>query len=98
MSPQDMVLKYGIISYSVDSKSRLAGDKFEGRVNYTLNHFGRQAIDANLSTPIGNGWGVSISSYQNFDPSSNKLKMTELMERTQFYKGSISKTFAGGRV
>ena len=97
MSPQDMVLKYGIISYSVDSKSKLAGDKFEGRVNYTLNQFGRQAVDANLSTPIGNGWGLSIGTYQNFDPSSNKLKMTDLKERTQFYKGSISKTFAGGK-
>ena len=32
MSPQDMVLKYGIISYSVDSKSKLAGDKFEAPV------------------------------------------------------------------
>ena len=97
MSPQDMVLKYGIISYSVDSKSRLAGDKFEGRVNYTLNQFGRQAIDANLSTPIGKGWGISLSSYQNFDPGSNRMAMSYLMERTQFYKGSLSKTFADGR-
>ena len=52
MSPQDMVLKYGVISYSVDSKTKLAGDRFEGKMNYTVNHFGRQAIDANISTPI----------------------------------------------
>ena len=97
LSPQDMVLKYGIIAYSVDSKSKLAGDKFEGRVNYTLNQFGRQAIDANLSTPIGKGWGVSIGSYQNFDPGSNRQRMTDLMERTQLYKASISKTFADGK-
>lgn len=97
MSPQDMVLKYGIISYSVDSKSKLAGDKFEGRVNYTLNMFGRQAVDANISTPIGKGWGISLSTYQNFDPGSNRMSMSYLMERTQFYKGGISKTFAGGR-
>ena len=97
MSPQDMVLKYGIISYSVDSKSKLAGDKFEGKLNYTLNQFGRQAVDANISTPIGKGWGISIGTYQNFDPGSNRMAMSYLMERTQFYKGSISKTFANGR-
>lgn len=97
MSPQDMVLKYGIISYSVDSKSKLAGDKFEGKLNYTLNQFGRQAVDANISTPIGKGWGISIGTYQNFDPGSNRMAMNYLMERTQFYKGSISKTFANGR-
>ena len=97
MSPQDMVLKYGIISYSVDSKSKLAGDKFEGKLNYTLNQFGRQAVDANISTPIGKGWGISIGTYQNFDPGSNRMAMSYLMERTQFYKGSISKTFANGK-
>lgn len=97
MSPQEMVLKYGVISYSVDSKTRLAGDKFDGRVNYTLNQFGRQALDANISTPIGKGWGISVGSYQNFDPGSNATKMTTLLERVQFYKGSLSKSFGEGR-
>ncbi|MBO7418662.1 MAG: 2,6-beta-D-fructofuranosidase [Bacteroidaceae bacterium] len=97
MSPSDMVMKYGVISYSVDSKSRLTGDSFEGRVNYTLNQFGRQAVDANIATPIGGGWGFSVGTYQNFDPGSNQLAMSYLKERTQFYKGSLSKTFADGR-
>ncbi len=97
MSPQDMVLKYGIISYSVDSRSRLAGDRFEGRINYTLNHFGRQAVDANIATPVGGGWGVSVGTWQNFDPGSNHLVMSYLQERTQFYKAALSKTFADGR-
>ena len=97
MSPQDMVLKYGVIAYSVDSKTKLAGNRFEGKMNYTVNHFGRQAVDANISTPIGKGWGVSVGTYQNFDPGSNHLDMTDLMESIHFYKGSISKSFAEGR-
>jgi len=97
MTPQEMVLRYGIISYSVDSKSKLAGDEFEGKVNYTLNHFGRQAMDANISSPIGKGWGLSIGTYQNFDPGSNHLDMTDLQESTHFYKGSLSKTWNEGR-
>lgn len=97
MSPSEMVMKYGVISYSVDSRSRLAGDKFEGRVNYTLNQFGRQAIDANIATPIADGWGMSVGTYQNFDPGSNHLSMSYLKERMQLYKGSLSKSFAEGR-
>ncbi len=97
MSPQDMVLKYGIISYSVDSKSRLAGDRFEGRINYTLNQFGRQALDVNIATPLGRGWGMTVGSYQDFDPGSNHMAMSWLHDRIQFYKGTLSKTFAGGR-
>ena len=95
--PQDMVLKYGVITYSVDSYSKLAGDTFEGKVNYTFNHFGRHAIDANVSTPVGKGWGLSISTYHNMDPGSNHLDMTTLQESIHFYKAAVSKTWNEGR-
>ena len=95
--PQDMVLKYGVITYSVDSYSKLAGDTFEGKVNYTFNHFGRHAVDANVSTPVGKGWGLSISTYHNMDPGSNHLDMTTLQESIHFYKAAVSKTWNDGR-
>ena len=97
MGPQDMALKYGVITYSVDSKSKLADDHLEGKVNYTLNHFGRHMVDANVSTPIGKGWGVSIGTYHNFDPGSNHLDMTSLQESVHFYKAALSKTWNEGR-
>ena len=97
MGPQDMVLKYGVITYSVDSKSKLAGDTFEGKVNYTLNHFGRHAVDANVSTPVGKGWGLSISTYHNMDPGSNHLDASTLQESVHFYKAAVSKTWNEGR-
>jgi hypothetical protein len=97
MGPQDMVLKYGVITYSVDSRSKLAGDEFEGKLNYSLNHFGRQMVDANVSTPIGKGWGLSVSTYHNFDPGSNHLDMTSLQESAHFYKAAVSKTWNEGR-
>ncbi|MBR4728808.1 MAG: 2,6-beta-D-fructofuranosidase [Prevotella sp.] len=95
--PQDMVLKYGVITYSVDSYSKLAGDTFEGNVNYTFNHFGRHAVDANVSTPVGKGWGLSIGTYHNMDPGSNHLDMTSLQESIHFYKAAVSKTWNEGR-
>ena len=97
MGPQDMALKYGVITYSVDSKSKLADDHLEGKVNYTLNHFGRHMVDANVSTPVGKGWGVSIGTYHNFDPGSNHLDMTSLQESVHFYKAALSKTWNEGR-
>lgn len=97
MGPQDMVLKYGVITYSVDSKSKLAGDKLEGKVNYSLNHFGRHMVDANVSTPLGKGWGISVGTYHNYDPGSNHLDMTKLQESAHFYKAAISKTWNEGR-
>ena len=95
--PQDMALKYGVITYSVDSKSKLADDHFEGKVNYTFNHFGRQMVDANISTPIDKGWGLSIGTYHNFDPGSNHLDMTCLQESVHFYKAALSKSWNEGR-
>lgn len=95
--PQDMALKYGVITYSVDSYSKLAGDTFEGKVNYTFNHFGRHAVDANVSTPVGRGWGLSISTYHNMDPGSNHLDMASLQESIHFYKAAVSKTWNDGR-
>ena len=97
MGPQDMVLKYGVITYSVDSRSKLAGDSLEGRVNYSLNHYGRHMVDANISTPIGKGWGISVGTYQNFDPGSNHLDMTSLQESVHFYKAALSKSWNDGR-
>ena len=97
MGPQDMVLKYGVITYSVDSRSKLAGDKFEGKLNYSLNHFGRQTVDANISTPLGKGWGISVGTYQNFDPGSNHLDIAKLQESAHFYKAALSKSWDESR-
>lgn len=97
IGPQDMVLKYGVITYSVDSKSKLAGENFEGKVHHTFNHFGRQMVDANISTPVGKGWGISIGTYHNYDPGSNHLDMTCLQESAHFYKAALSKTWNEGR-
>lgn len=97
MGPQDMVLKYGVITYSVDSWSKLAGDQLEGKMNYSVNHHGRHTIDANISTPLGKGWGISMGTYHNFDPGSNHLDMTKLHESAHFYKAALSKSWNEGR-
>ena len=97
MGPQDMVLKYGVITYSVDSWSKLAGDQLEGKLNYSVNHHGRHNIDANISTPLCKGWGISVGTYHNFDPGSNHLDMAKFQESAHFYKAALSKSWNEGR-
>lgn len=87
----------GRVGYATNSYSRLGEDKFGGAVNYRVNHFGMQQFDINISGPMGKGWYYSGSIYQNFDPGSFKLKYTDYYDRTQIYKGIITKRFNDNR-
>lgn len=87
----------GRVGYATNSYSRLGEDRFAGIINYRVNHFGMQQIDINISGPIAKGWYYSGSVYQNFDPGSFKLKYTDYYDRTQIYKGIITKRFNEGR-
>lgn len=83
----------GRVGYATNSYTKLGTDKFEGRLNYRLNHFGMQQVDLTVSGSMGKGWLYSGSVYQNFDPGTFKLKYTDFYDRTAIYKGSITKRF-----
>lgn len=97
MGPMETSMRYGEISFYADSKNRQGGDKFGGKLNYTIGTWGQHKIDVNISGPIARGWGYSLSTYQNFDPGSNHTISPELKDRHQFYKGVLSKKFHNGR-
>ena len=98
MSLSETALRNGTVGYTVDSYSRQGTDKFMGLVDYTVNHFGKQVVDANLSGPIKKGWSYSIGTYQVFDPGSNKQRFADLQDRTQMYKAGFTKTWKRGQV
>lgn len=83
----------GRVGYATNSYTKLGTEKFEGRLNYRLNHFGMQQVDLTVSGSMGKGWLYSGSVYQNFDPGTFKLKYTDFYDRTAIYKGSITKQF-----
>ena len=97
MGPFETSLRYGDINTYVDSYNRIGTEKFGGHASYTIGTFGQNKIDANITGPIANGWGFSVSTYQNIDPGSNHLNYPTLMDRHQFYKGTISKVFENGK-
>lgn len=97
IDPSDFSLLYNDIKFVPASNAKYGQAHFGGKVNYSINQFGQHQLDLNLAGPIGNGWEYSLSTYQNFDPSSNHLTMNDLQVRSQFYKAGIQKKFDEGR-
>lgn len=97
MNLGETALQYGAVAYAVNSYTRNSGDTFGGSVNYKINTFGRQSVDATISTPLGKGWGLVANSYQVWDPGSSELKAATLQNRTQSYRFLIDKRFAKGK-
>lgn len=97
MSLSEGAIQYGEVSYIVNSHNRYSTPKTEGLVQYSLNHFGRQGLDAAVTGPIAKGWGYTVNTHQLWDPGTYKLVAANLHNRTQSYKAGIDKTFADGR-
>ncbi len=97
MGPMETAMRYGEINNYVDSYNRGGSDSFRGSYSYTIGQWGQHKMDINISGPLANGWGYSLSTYQNFDPGSNHSFQPMLKDRHQFYKGVISKEFASGK-
>lgn len=97
MAPLETAMRYGEINNYVDSKNRGGSEKFRGTIQYTYGTWGQQKFDLNISGRIANGWGYSLSTYQNFDPGSNHTITPALKDRHQFYKGVLSKDFENGK-
>lgn len=91
MNPQESAIATGNIAYSVNSFSDLGGDVFKGVLNYKGNHYGMHQFDFNFSGPLGRGWTYALNMYQNFDPGTFDLKFTNYNDRTQIYKGALTK-------
>ena len=97
LSLSESTLQYGKCTYVLSSNSQKAGETFQGLINYTTNIYGKQVIDANISSPLGRGWGFAAGTYQGFDPGSNHLDALHIQDEMHIYKANLSKLFADGR-
>lgn len=97
MSLGESALLSGNVGYTLDSKTRIGTDKTETHINYTLDHWGTQRFDVNLSGRIYKDWYFSMGTFQNFDPGSNDLKFVKFQDRTQIYKGALSHLWNEGK-
>ena len=97
MKLSETAITSGNVGYALNSYSRLGGEKTAGFLDYTTNQFGLQKVDMNISGPIAPGWTYSGSVFQNFDPGNVKLPFMEHTDRTQIYKGAITRMFNNNR-
>jgi len=97
MGPLETAMRYGEINNYVDGHNKIGSDTFGGAVSYTIGQYGQHKLDVNIQGPIANGWKYSLSTYQNFDPGSNRSVVPAYKDRHQFYKGAISKEFSSGK-
>ena len=87
----------GNIGYAVNSQTQVGTDGFHGTFNYKSNHFALQEFSLNLNGSFGRGWYYSANIYQDFDPGTFKIKSTPFQDRTQIYKGLITKRYNNNR-
>ncbi len=83
--------------YSVDSYTKLGGDKSTFDGNFSTSHFGWIFGDISATGPLGKGFYYTAGVYVNLDPESYDLKFSNYSDNTQIYRAGITKRFAGGR-
>lgn len=97
LSLSESVLLTGNVGYTLYSESRLGNDVPKMDMSYTVNHFGTQKMDLNLSGKFRKGWYYSIGTYQNFEVGSNDLKAMKYTDRTEIYKAALTHRWNEGK-
>lgn len=87
----------GNIGYAVNSFTKLGQKGFHGQLDYKTNHFGLNEYSLNLNGSLGQGWYYSANMYQDFDPGTFDIKSSQYQDRTQIYKGALTKMYDNGR-
>ena len=77
--------------------SKAGAEKLEGAVNYSIDIYGRNQIEADIASPLGNGWGINLNIYQDLNRGSNHLDLSYFQEHIQHYKLGVSKKFDENR-
>lgn len=87
----ESAIQLGTAGFFPMSVSGTGSEELTGAVKYLTDIYGRHDIDAHVSSPLRNGWGIDLNVYQNFNRGSNHLDFTAMQERVTFYKVGLSK-------
>lgn len=93
-------LTYGKVGFVVNSYDRNATFSFKGYASIYTNNFGSFHYNVAVGGPIGKkGWGYTLGVYESYDRGNGTNYMyTPWKDRTQIYKGSISKKYKKGNI
>ena len=99
MSFSEGALQYGKVGYTVTSSDREPGRKFRGYGGVNFSSEGNAAYDLNISTPIGKGWGISLSASEIYNHGSfDNLQFANWQDRYESFKAGVYKKYERGQV
>lgn len=99
MSFAEGALTYGKVGYIVTSFDREPGRKVRAYANIKGSTEGNFAVDANVTAPLSNGWGVSFSMNDTRNKGSFKdYGFAEYQDRYDGFKFGLHKKYKRGKV
>ena len=99
MSFSEGALQYGKVGYIVTSSDREPGRKLRGYADVNFSSEGNADYDMNISTPLGRGWGISLSASEIYNHGSfTNLQFANWQDRYEGFKAGIYKKYKRGQV
>lgn len=92
----ETAIKLGEVGVSMSTISKQGGKKFAGAVNFKTNSFGLLNGNISLSGPIKNEWGYAVNAFVNLDPGTTNVNFARFLDKTQIYKGVLTKRYDKG--
>ena len=92
----ETAIKLGNVGVSMSTVSKRGGDLFAGALNFKTNSFGLMNGNLSLSGPIKSGWAYAVNAFVNLDPGTTNVNFTRFLDKTQIYKGILTKRYKGG--
>lgn len=92
----ETAIKLGAVGVSMITNSKKGGNKFAGVFNLKTNSFGLMSGNLSLSGPLKRGWYYAANAFVNLDPGTTNVNFTRFLDKTQLYKGILTKRYKKG--
>ena len=92
----ETAIKLGEVGVSMITNSKKGGNKFAGVFNLKTNSFGLMSGNLSLSGPLKRGWYYAANAFVNLDPGTTNVNFTRFLDKTQLYKGILTKRYGKG--
>lgn len=93
----ETAISIGDVGVSVSTFSNRGTEKLEGTAAFNTNSFGLLRGDLSFSGPMKNNWYYAVSAFLNFDPGTFNSDFTNYFDKTQIYKGVVTKKYNDGK-
>lgn len=94
----ETAIKLGEVGVSMITNSKKGGNKFAGVFNLKTNSFGLMSGNLSLSGPLKRGWYYAANAFVNLDPGTTNINFTRFLDKTQLYKGILTKRYKKGEL